>query len=144
MISVTHPTPKALAVGAALSALLSAPMTVHADTTALGAAHTAAVEVQFRGCESAGWCRFQVDPSPPGEETLIRVRPEGVTGFGASDAGSAAKRDRLNALLASMIHQHKQIRLESLRTLDDGTFAAVVIVNGADVAADPQLSPASR
>lgn len=116
-------------------------MIVCADTGTLSQANTATVEAQFRGCESAGWCRFRVEPSPPGEETLIRVRPEGVTGFGASDAGSAAKRDRLNALLASMIHQHKQIRLESLRTLDDGTFAGVVIVNGADVAADPQLSP---
>jgi hypothetical protein len=97
------------------------------------------VEAQFRGCESAGWCRFKVEPSPPGEESLIQVRPDGVTGFEGTAA--ATKRDRLNALLASMIHQHKQIRLESLRTLNDGTFAATVIVNGADVAADPQLSP---
>lgn len=144
MIPLPHATSKGLAAGAALFALLSAPMTVRADTATLGAAHAREAEVQFRGCESAGWCRFRVEPSTPGEETLIRVRPEGVTGFGASDAGSAAKRDRLNALLASMIHQHKQIRLESLRTLYDGTFAAVVIVNGADVAADPQLATASR
>lgn len=96
------------------------------------------VEAQFRGCHSAGWCRFKVEPSPPGEESLIRVRPDGVTGFEGTAA--ATKRDRLNALLASMIHQHKQIRLESLRTLGDGTFAATVVVNGADVAADPQLS----
>jgi hypothetical protein len=100
------------------------------------------VEAQFRGCDTAGWCRFRVDPSPPGEETLIRVRPDGVSGF--EGIGAATRRDRLNALLASMIHQHKQIRLESLRTLSDGTFAAAVIVNGADVAADPQLSPPSR
>lgn len=105
----------------------------------LSAAHASeSVEAQFRGCDSGGWCRFRVEPSPPGEESLIRVRPDGVTGF--EGTGAATKRDRLNALLASMIHQHKQIRLESLRTLSDGTFAAAVIVNGADVAADPQLS----
>lgn len=100
------------------------------------------VEAQFRGCDSGGWCRFKVERSLPGDEALIRVRPDGVTGFEGTAA--ATKRDRLNALLASMIHQHKQIRLESLRTLNDGTFAAIVIVNGADVAADPQLASSSN
>jgi hypothetical protein len=51
----------------------------------------------------------------------------------------SAVRDRLNALLASMIHQHKQILLHDLRELEDGTYAARVTANGADVAADPQL-----
>lgn len=52
---------------------------------------------------------------------------------------SVAVRDRLNALLASMIHQHKQIILHNLRELDDGTFAAAVTVNGANLASDPIL-----
>jgi hypothetical protein len=127
--------PRRLAVCIATLAVLLAPTvaTVRASES---------VDAQFRGCDSAGWCRFRVDPSPPGEESLIRVRPDGVTGFDGTAA--ATKRDRLNALLASMIHQHKQIRLESLRTLSDGTFAATVIVNGADVAADPQLATPSR
>lgn len=141
MILAPGASSKRLPVGAALLGLLLAPVAAHADPGRSHAEPATPVEARFRGCESAGWCRFQVEPSPPGEEMLIRVRPEGVSGFGASDAGSAAKRDRLNALLASMIHQHKQIRLESLRALNDGTFAATVIVNGADVAEDPQLSP---
>lgn len=119
---------KRLAVHIATLGVLLTPTTHASEPT----------EAQFRGCDSGGWCRFRVEPSPPGEESLIRVRPDGVTGF--EGAGAVAKRDRLNALLASMIHQHKQIRLESLRTLSDGTFAATVIVNGLDVAADPQLS----
>lgn len=127
---------KRLATSIVVLGLLPAP-------TVTSAAHASeSVEAQFRGCDSGGWCRFRVEPSPPGEEALIRVRPDGVTGFEGSSA--ATKRDRLNALLASMIHQHKQIRLESLRTLNDGTFAATVIVNGADVAADPQLASSSK
>jgi hypothetical protein len=61
------------------------------------------------------------------------VRAEG-------DAALAiAIRDRLNALLASMIHQHKQIELHRLRELGDATFAATVTVNGLNVASDPML-----
>jgi len=48
-------------------------------------------------------------------------------------------RNRLNALLANMIHQDKHIVLRDLRELDDGTFAAAVTVNGVDVASDPIL-----
>ncbi len=54
-----------------------------------------------------------------------------------NDAISIAMRDRLNALLASMIHQNKRIVLHDLRELDDGTFAATVTVNGANLASDP-------
>ena len=50
-----------------------------------------------------------------------------------------AVRDRLNALLANMIHQAKRIVLHDLRELDDGTFAATVTVNGLAVASDPIL-----
>ena len=55
------------------------------------------------------------------------------------DAISLAVRDRLNAMLANMIHQSKHIVLHDLRKLDDGTFAATVTVNGANLASDPIL-----
>jgi hypothetical protein len=55
------------------------------------------------------------------------------------EATSVAVRDRLNALLASMIHQSKRIVLDDLRELDDGTFAATVTVNGQALASDPIL-----
>ena len=55
------------------------------------------------------------------------------------DAISIAVRDRLNTLLASMIHQSKRVVLHDLRELDDGTFAATVTVNGAKLASDPIL-----
>jgi hypothetical protein len=66
------------------------------------------------------------------------VRPDGVARM-LGGASSIAMRDRLNALLANMIHQHKRIVLHGLRELDDGTFAATVTVNGANLAADPIL-----
>ena len=55
------------------------------------------------------------------------------------DAVSIAMRDRLNALLASFVHQHKRIVLYDLRELDDGTFAATVTVNESDLRSDPIL-----
>jgi hypothetical protein len=70
---------------------------------------------------------------------LFRVRPDGVVRTQDGDAVSVAVRNRLNALLASMIHQHKRIVLYDLRELSDGTFAATVIVNDANVAADAIL-----
>ena len=45
-------------------------------------------------------------------------------------------RDRLNALLASMVHQHKRIVLHDLREVGDGMVAATVTVNEADLASD--------
>ena len=94
------------------------------------------MEAQYRGCESAGWCRFWIEPLDPLAESLHRVRPDGVsrtTGIGAT---SIAVRDRLNALLANMIRQAKHIELHDLRELDDGTFAAIVTVNGVNLASD--------
>ena len=67
------------------------------------------------------------------------MRPDGVVRTHGDDAVAIAARDRLNALLASMIHQHKRILLHDLRELEDGTFAATVTVNGANVASDPIL-----
>jgi ABC-type taurine transport system ATPase subunit len=69
----------------------------------------------------------------------LRVRPDGVVRAQDGDAVSVAVRDRLNALLSSMIHQHKKIVLLDLHELSDGTFAATVIVNDANVASDPIL-----
>jgi hypothetical protein len=100
---------------------------------------SAPVEAQFRGCDAAGWCRFWFATTEPAEDPLHRVRPDGVARFAADDAMSIAVRNRLNQLLSSMIHQNKHIVLHALRKLDDGTFAATVIVNDADVAADPIL-----
>ncbi len=70
---------------------------------------------------------------------MLRVRPEGVPQISGDEDIALALRDRLNALLASMIHQHKRIELHDLRELDDGTFAATITVNGAELAADPVL-----
>ena len=70
---------------------------------------------------------------------MYRVRPDGVVQVPRDDAVSIAVRDRLNALLANMIHQAKHIVLHDLRALDDGTFAAAVTVNGVDLASDPIL-----
>jgi hypothetical protein len=95
------------------------------------------VEAHFRGCESAGWCRFWIESLDPLAQWLRRVRPDGVPRTPGDDATSAAVRNRMNALLSDMIHQAKHIVLQDLRGLDDGTFAATVTVNGIDLAQDP-------
>ncbi len=132
--------PNWLAAAAALLGLSSAPMTIRAEPPASHPGHTGPVEAQFRGCESAGWCRFWIEALNPLAESLHRVRPDGVSRIPGDDATSIAVRDRLNALLASMIHQSKRIVLHDLRELNDGMFAATVTVNGANLASDPILS----
>jgi hypothetical protein len=102
------------------------------------------VEAEFRGCESAGWCRFRIETPDSSPQMLRRVRPDGVVNAQGDGSFALAVRDRLNAVLASMIHQHKRIRLYDLRELHDGTFAATVTVNEADVAADPALVELQR
>ena len=139
MLFVFKASPNLLAAGAALLSLLCVPMTIRAQPPAPHPGHAAPVEAQFRGCESAGWCRFWIEPPHPLAESLPRVRPDGVSRMPGDNAISIAVRDRLNALLASMIHQSKHIVLHDLRELDDGTFAATVTVNGATVASDPIL-----
>jgi hypothetical protein len=99
-----------------------------------------ALEAQFRGCQLQGWCRFWIEVPVPGMEALLHVRPDGVSPIPGDDKVSLAVRDRLNALLAGMIHQHKRIVLQDLRPLEDGTYVAVVTVNGMDVASDPVLT----
>jgi hypothetical protein len=131
--------PKLLAAAAALLGLLFLPMTIRAELPTPRASHTEPVEAQYRGCELAGWCRFWIEVMDPSSESLHRVRPDGVLRMPGDGTISIAVRDRLNALLASMIHQHKQIVLHDLRELDDGTFAATVTVNGAKLTSDPIL-----
>src|SRR6185436_6259327 len=104
------------------------------DPPAPGVGHDASVDARFHGCEAAAWCRFAIEAPHPSSPSLYRVRPDGVVWTPGHDAHSFALRDRLNALLASMIHQHKRIVLHNLRQLDDGTFAATITVNGASLA----------
>jgi len=114
---------------------LAFPLAVHAESSAL----LSKVTAEFRGCESTGWCRFWIeslDRTPP---TIYRVYPDGVARTPAGKANSVAVRDRLNALLSSMIHQSKRIVLRDLRALGDGTFAATITVNEIDLASDPVL-----
>ena len=99
----------------------------------------AAVNAEFRGCEAAGWCRFWIESPDRTSEAMFRVYPDGVARMPAGSAASIAVRDRLNTLLSSMIHQSKRIVLQDLRDLGDGTFAATVTVNEANLASDPVL-----
>ena len=133
MLFMPRSTLSLLAAGATALCLLSAPAS-QADSAAKG--NTGQVEAEFRGCESAGWCRFWIE-SP---ESLVRVRPDGVPQSSVSDATSIAVRNRLNALLSNMIHQAKHIVLHDLHELDDGTFTATVTVTGVNLAADPILA----
>jgi hypothetical protein len=127
-------TPNLLAVSAALLGLLYAAAPIHAEAPL----PDPEVDAQFHGCESAGWCRFVID-ALDSSKSPYRVRPDGVPRTPVNDVAATAIRDRLNALLASMIHQHKRIVLHHLRELDDGTLAAAVTVNGANLASDPIL-----
>lgn len=97
------------------------------------------VTAQFCGCESAGWCKFWVEPRDALQEPVRRVRPDGIPEMRGDDAISIAVRDRLNAMLSSFVHQHKRIVLYDLRELDDGTFAATVTVNESELESDPIL-----
>ena len=108
--------------------LLSACASIRAESAA-------SIEAEFRGCESAGWCRFAIDAATP----EIRVRPDGIIAPPCDDASAIAVRDRLNLLLSSMIHQHKRIELGDLRELGDGSYAAAVTVNGLPLVDDPVL-----
>lgn len=93
------------------------------------------LEAQFFGCDAAGWCRFTLG----GSVNLYRVRPDGVPHAPDDYAMSVLVRDRLNALLSSMIHQHKRIELRDLRDVGDGMYSARVIMNEADVSQDEVL-----
>ena len=121
-----------LAASAAALCLLFAPASQAESSVRKNAGE---IEAEFRGCESAGWCRFRIE-SP---DSLVRVRPDGVLQSSDGDATSIAVRNRLNALLSNMIHQAKHIVLHDLNELDDGTFTATVTVTGVNLAVDPIL-----
>jgi hypothetical protein len=136
---VVNALPSLLATGTFLG-LLSATVTICAAGPPVDyVAHPELVEAQFRGCDPAGWCRFWIEPSHPSEQSLYRVRPDGVLRMPDDVGISIAVSNRLNALLSNMIHQNKHIVLHDLRELKDGTFAAAVTVNSEDVASDPTL-----
>jgi len=120
-------------LAAALLGLMSMSVAARADQPA------SPVEAEFRGCESAGWCRFRIDSADPSAAMLYRVRPDGIARIPVENAVSTAMRNRLNALLSNMIHQAKHIVLDDLRRLDDGTFAATVTINGENLATDPMV-----
>jgi hypothetical protein len=102
------------------------------------------VEARYAGCESAGWCRLWIDPPYAASPMLYRMRPKGLPYAFGGPATARSVRDRLNALLASMIHQNKRIEVRGIRPLDDGTHTATILVNGADVSSDPLLSELLR
>ncbi|MFN0037921.1 MAG: hypothetical protein ACKVP2_00200 [Burkholderiales bacterium] len=122
---------------AALLVALCTPVTLRADLAS--AAHGDSVEAEFRGCDMAGRCLFSVESSLMPGETLLRVHPNGVLQPDDDVLAALALRDRLNALLANMIHQVKRIGLHDLRVQPDGTFAATVTVHGVDIGTDSTL-----
>jgi len=117
----------------------------HADS---GDAREAVIAL-FRGCDDTRTCRFAFVSDSAGQGELFRVLPEGVRWRDADDETARAVRDRLNALLSSMIHQHKRVELHGLRSTQGNHYAARVTVNGEDVAEDAVLrtltgSPVAR
>ena len=136
MLFMPRTTLNLLATSAAAICLLIAPAS-QADSAAKE--NGGPVEAEFRGCVSAGWCRFWIDSSNSLADSMVRVRPAGIAQSSGGDATSIAVRNRLNALLSNMIHQAKHIVLHDLHELDDGTFTASVTVTGVNLAADPIL-----
>ena len=120
-------------------ALVPAPKTVHAGPPKPQPTNFGSVGAQFRGCESAGWCRFWIESLDPLAQSLHRVYPDSVPRTHSDETISIAVRNRMNSLLASMIHQHKRIMLHELREVEEGMFAATVVVNEANLASDPIL-----
>ena len=95
------------------------------------------MQARFRGCQSYGWCSFWIESRDPQATSLYRVYPAGVE-YAANDS-AAAVRNRLNALLSSMVHQHKRIVLYEFRQVEAGSYTAIVTVNEEDVAMDPVI-----
>jgi len=128
-----------LLCSAALLSMLGIAMAVRADSPAPNAAPSVPVTAQFRGCESAGWCRFWVESRDPLAQSLHRVYPDGMPETAGNKELAIAVRNRLNALMSSFVHQHKRILLYRLRERGDGTWAANITVNESDLAEDPAL-----
>ncbi len=128
-----------LIAAGALFVMMSASTNIFAAPPEIQSRYTTPVEAQYRGCDAAGWCRFWIEALDPLALKLLRVYPDGVPRGTGNEAIAIAVRDRLNALLASMVHQHKRIVLRDIREVEDGTFAAVVTVNEANLASDAIL-----
>lgn len=140
MVFLLKASPKSRLRASSLIVLLSALTTiVAAASPAADASSAKPVLAQFRGCESAGWCRFHVESMDAPTRSLYLVYPDGVVRAPDDAIISTAVRDRLNALLAGMIHQHKRIVLHNLREVGDGMFAAKVTVNGLSLESDTTL-----
>jgi len=74
------------------------------------------VNAEFRGCESAGWCRFWIESPDRRSEAMYRVYPDGVARMPPQCRFHCGARP-LNTLLSSMIHQSKRVVLHDLREL---------------------------
>jgi hypothetical protein len=131
--------PKLILAAGAVLLSLSAATTVRATSPEVRSGQGGPVAAEFRGCTSAGWCRFWIRSWDPLERAPVRVYPDGVPRTFSDEVAATAVRDRMNALLASMIHQHKRIVLHGLREAGAGAYAAQVTVNDADLASDPVL-----
>jgi hypothetical protein len=118
---------------------LSAATTVGATSLEVPSGQAGPVAAEFRGCTSAGWCRFWIRSPDPLARGPLWVYPDGVPRTFSDQVAATAVRDRMNALLAGMIHQHKRILLYNLREVGAGAYAARVTVNEADLASDPVL-----
>jgi len=139
MLCVLKASPHLLLAGTALLGLISTQVISTAGPPAPHPVHPAALEAQYRGCDLAGLCWFWIESPDHLHEPLHRVLPAGVLRIHGDEATAIAVRDRLNALLASMIHQHKLIVLHNLREVEDGIFAATVTANGQALESDPVL-----
>jgi hypothetical protein len=131
--------PKLILAAATVLLSLSAAMTAGATSPEVRSGQAGPVAVEFRGCTSAGWCRFWIRSADPLKRGFLRVYPDGVPRTFPDEVAATTVRDRMNALLASMIHQHKRIVLHDLREAGAGAYAARVTVNDADLASDPVL-----
>ena len=95
--------------------MVLAAMTTFASADDSRLEFTEPLRAGFRGCESTGWCAFSIESLDPLATSIYRVYPDGVKRTPDDAKRSVAVRDRLNALLASMVHQHKRIVLNDLR-----------------------------
>jgi len=127
-----------LLCAAALLSILCSAATVRADSTA-PTLRSGPVAAQFRGCESAGWCRFRIEALDPLAQALHTVYPDGMPDTTGNHELAVAVRNRLNALMSSFVHQHKRIVLYGLRDRGDGTWAANITVNESALSEDPAL-----
>ena len=128
-----------LLCSATLLSMLWIAMAVRADSPVPDTVRSAPVTAQFRGCESAGWCRFWIESLDPLAQSLHRVYPDGMPETDGNEELAIAVRNRLNALMSSFVHQHKRILLYDLRERGDGTWAANITVNESALTEDPAL-----